>query len=1187
MVKLNLARAKELLDDFEFRELFVEELGWGNPRSPRRSPMRVGERTIQYTEVSQLGGVQVLEVDCGDEVPDARTRREIHAAISKLHHENVLIFVDRGRTQSLWYWVKRDNGKPVPRSHLYVKGQPADLFLSKLNAMMVDLGDFDAEGNLSVVEVTRRLRDALDVERVTKKFYREFQEQHEQFVSLIEGIDDERDRKWYASILLNRLMFIYFLQRKEFLAGGNERYLQEKLEEYGGEEGYRYYDEFLTALFFEGFAKPEAHRSEAARQALGTIPYLNGGLFLRHRIELAGKGRVRVPNRAFDALLKLFRGYDWHLDDTPGGNPNEISPDVLGYIFEKYINQKAFGAYYTRTEITEYLCEQTIHRLILQKVNTPGIPGAIAATQFDSLAELLLRLDAPLCRQLLHDVLPNLSLLDPACGSGAFLVAAMKTLVQVYSAVIGRIKFIADPDLTAWLERTEAEHPSINYYIKKRIIADNLFGVDVMEEATEIAKLRLFLALVASVKRAEDLEPLPNLDFNILPGNSLIGLLHVDEQRYDDAQQDMFGESYRKLVNEKNLLVRRYRHATSLDATAAPTDQASIGTSLQQLRDEIDAHRRDAIGRLNAMLLDEFGRLGIRYEEVSWDLVKNKEGKRKKRPLTMQDIRELHSFHWGYEFDEVIHGRGGFDAIITNPPWDAFKPDSKEFFEEYSGVVSKNKMIIKEFEKERARLLKDGDLRSAWEDYLSRFPHQNLWFRQSADFRANQVAPVVNGKKASIDLNLFKLFLERCFHLLRRGGECGIVIPSGIYTDLGSMGLREMLFSHTQIRGLFGFENRKTIFEGVDSRFKFVVLTFEKGGCTDAFPATFMRHDVVELGAFPREGAIQVRVSDVRRLAPDSLAIREVKDERDAVIAEKLMRFPTLGSSDVGPWNIRLTREFHMTGDSDLFRTYREPGSLPLYEGKLIHQFDHRWDAPRYWVDEEAGRARLANSRLAAIRKKLNAAEMQPRGIDAADIKLDYTMYRVGFRDVAASTNERTMISTVLPRRVFCPHTMSLESVYRDEIRNGELHLNCVSMRNSERLYLVAILNSFVLDFTLRQSVTNHLSFFFVYNLNIPRLTLGDDVFTPIVDRAARLVCTTPEFDDLAHEVGLASHADGATNPTERARLRAELDGLIARLYDLTEEEFAHILSTFPLVAEPIKVAAQNAYRDVQRGLIR
>jgi hypothetical protein len=147
-------------------------------------------------------------------------------------------------------------------------------------------------------------------------------------------------------------------------------------------------------------------------------------------------------------------------------------------------------------------------------------------------------------------------------------------------------------------------------------------------------------------------------------------------------------------------------------------------------------------------------------------------------------------------------------------------------------------------------------------------------------------------------------------------------------------------------------------------------------------------------------------------------------------------------------------------------------------------------------------------------------------------------------------------------------------------------HHSQADLQPAERLYLTTVLNSYVLDWFIRQSVTANVSFFFVYNIPVPRLSASDPRFGLIVQRAARLICTTPEFDDLAMAVGLKSHKDGATDSTERARLRAELDGLVAHLYGLSEEEFVHILGAFPLVAQPVKVAAHNAYRDVERGLI-
>ena len=554
-----------------------------------------------------------------------------------MHHENLLIFLDHARTQSLWYWVKRDGAKAHPRDHLYVKGQPGDLFLSKLATMVVDISELDAEGNIAITEVAGRLKKALDIERVTKKFYTEFQEQHLVFLELIEGIDNEQERRWYASVLLNRLMFIWFLQKKFFLDDGNENYLSDKLAESRKHGRDRYYSEFLHALFFEGFAKPEEKRTPSANKLLGKIKYLNGGLFLEHPVEQRWK-KITIPDKAFDNLFALFKRYSWSLNDTPGGKDDEISPDVLGYIFEKYINQKAFGAYYTRPEITEYLCERTIHRLVLDGVNTKGIAGLVSARQFENIGELLIRLDASLCKKLLHDILPKLRLLDPACGSAAFLVAAMKTLINLYAAVIGKIKFLNDRALSDWIKKIEKEHPNINYFIKKRIITDNLFGVDIMKEAVEIAKLRLFLALVAAAEKVDDLEPLPNIDFNILDGNSLIGLMHVDESAFDSqtgvgSQERMTlrhepGEGYlkmtveskvapdkketigaylatrrqqryREVLAEKNRLIETYRHA------------ATYADDLTSLRDKIEKQKKEATGALDAILLAEFTHLGI------------------------------------------------------------------------------------------------------------------------------------------------------------------------------------------------------------------------------------------------------------------------------------------------------------------------------------------------------------------------------------------------------------------------------------------------------------------------------------------------------------------------------------------------------------------------------------------------
>ncbi len=446
------------------------------------------------------------------EIPARAVRVKLDRLLTEYSKSHLLIFGDEGKTQQEWLWLKPELGKGAKvRSHSYKVSQNPEPLLQKLEALIVD---FQEELNLTHVDVAQKVKQGFDVERVTKQFFQDFEGLHQNLCVEIAGIDSESDRRWYASVLLNRLMFVYFLQRRYFLDQGDALYLQNKLK-ICQQSGQNFYG-FLKDLFFEGFAKPEYERDSETQKRLGKICYLNGGLFLCHPIEDKYKEKeIQIKDHAFVQVFDLFSRYSWHLDDRPDKDPLEINPDVLGYIFEKYINQKEFGAYYTRPEITEYLCDRTINELILDRVKGRGY-------DFGDLRSLLDGLDAALCQALLNDILPSLTLLDPACGSGAFLVAAMKTLITIYEAVVEKSKqFSEDKKIKQWLDQASS-HPSLNYYIKKRIITDNLYGVDIMQEATEIAKLRLFLALVASAKTVHDLEPLPNIDFNIMAGNSLI-----------------------------------------------------------------------------------------------------------------------------------------------------------------------------------------------------------------------------------------------------------------------------------------------------------------------------------------------------------------------------------------------------------------------------------------------------------------------------------------------------------------------------------------------------------------------------------------------------------------------------------------------------------------------------------------
>jgi hypothetical protein len=227
-----------------------------------------------------------------------------------------------------------------------------------------------------------------------------------------------------------------------------------------------------------------------------------------------------------------------------------------------------------------------------------------------------------------------------------------------------------------------------------------------------------------------------------------------------------------------------------------------------------------------------------------------------------------------------------------------------------------------------------------------------------------------------------------------------------------------------------------------------------------------------------------------------------------------------------------------------------------VWEGKMMGQFDGQLEKPKWWISEAT----------------FKTTRFYPRD--------DWHHYRIAIRRIARNTDERTLICTVLP-----PNSVVVHSLF----------VNVDKMLDPQTsLYLCAALNSFVADYFIRQQVTSNVSQFAIHLLPVPSPAASSAAFRAIVHRAARLICTTPEFDDLAIAVGKKKASTssartgeyGTTDPTERAKLRAELDGLVSHLYGLTEAEFVHILGNFPLVPQPVKVAAHNAYRDVERGLI-
>jgi hypothetical protein len=707
-------------------------------------------------------------------------RRKIEHQVARSAHEHLIVFTDANNETQIWQWVKRERGKPTAcREHTFHRSQPGDALLQKLEAIAFTL---EEEDHLSLVDVTRRARAGFDVERVTKRFYDRFQKEHATFLKFIGGITETADRDWYASVMLNRLMFIYFIQRKGFLDGDRD-YLRNRLArmkaEHGKDKFYSFYRYFLLRLFHHGLGGRV--RSPDLDKLLGRIPYLNGGLFDVHELEKPDRygTSLQIPDQAFEHIFDYFDQYQWHLDERPLRADNEINPDVLGYIFEKYVNQKQMGAYYTKEDITEYIAKNTLvpflldaarakckvafensrgptvwdllkadpERYIYQAVRhgsgeplspeiarglsaptprppspngagltlqersclnatahaTHGLPtetwreviarrerydairSKLSAGEICNINDLItLNLDI---RQFAQDIVENcegpdllraiwhaiekVSILDPTCGSGAFLFAALNILEPLYEACLDRMEaFVGDlarsgdthrpekfSDFRQILDRV-AVHPNRDYFILKSIILNNLFGVDIMEEAVEICKLRLFLKLAAQVDPDPaghnfGIEPLPDIDFNIRAGNTLVGYATLDEVTHRVRGDLDFDNAVERIAIKAGDLQQafdafRLRQVDG-DGSVPSEDKQELHHRLQALKDE-----------LNRSLAGDYGvQLSKKEALAAW-------------------LSSHQPFHWAVEFYGIMRN-GGFDVIIGNPPYVAVRKISKAY----------------------------------------------------------------------------------------------------------------------------------------------------------------------------------------------------------------------------------------------------------------------------------------------------------------------------------------------------------------------------------------------------------------------------------------------------------------------------------------------------------------------------
>jgi len=786
-MKIDIPTVRRLLKECDFRTLFREHLGWDNFTAKLDIP--IDGNTHSLAAIAEKRGFQVY---VSPTIPDRPTRLKLDRQITKSAREHLVIYIAPDRKEQIWEWVRREQGKPAAsRDYRFYVSQSGDELIQKLEGIAVELNE---EERLTLPDVAGRVRAALDVDKITKKFYERFKAEHTAFMKFIKGIRHDADLQWYTSLMLNRLMFVYFIQKKGFLDGDTE-YLRNRLarmrQQYGKDKFYSFYRYFLLRLFHEGLGQAPKERMAELDRLLGKVPFLNGGFFEVHDLE-EKYTTIEIPDAAFEKLFEFFEAYRWHLDERPLKEGNEINPDVVGYIFEKYVNQKQMGAYYTKEDITEYISKNTIipflfdaadkkcaiafkpesalwrmlrddpdryiyaavrHGVVTDKGDIIPLPAEIETGVADvskrggwnkpapqpfalptetwrehvARRQRCLEIREKLRKGEVHQVnevitlnldiwqfardaivnsegpellrafyrviaghIPaksnekyerGLSVLDPTCGSGAFLFAALRILETLYSDCLERMRRFVDelehssekhrPEKYADFKAVLAEikdHPNERYFALKSIIINNLFGVDIMEEAVEICKLRLFLKLVAQVERVEQIEPLPDIDFNIRAGNTLVGYVSLDEVRRSQEGQLGFGDKELNRIEEDALVAdgayKRFREQqVRRGGTVTAKDKADLRKKLSKLDAELDRY-----------LAGEYGvKLDKRNGFDAW--------KASHQP-----------FHWLVEFFGIMRD-GGFDVIIGNPPYVVYstgKVDYSLLHNQFTTVATKN-----------------------------------------------------------------------------------------------------------------------------------------------------------------------------------------------------------------------------------------------------------------------------------------------------------------------------------------------------------------------------------------------------------------------------------------------------------------------------------------------------------------
>ena len=832
-----------------------------------------------------------------------------------------------------------------------------------------------------------------------------------------------------------------------------------------------------------------------------------------------------------------------------------------------------------------------------------------------------------------EQALLSLKVIDPACGSGHFLLAAARRIANELTQVRAQSMF-------------QSPAPELYRHSLHEVISKCIYGVDVNPMAVELARMGLWLEGFA------ENEPLSFLDHHLQVGNALLGVMDLETVQLgiDNAaykpQSTEFTEfscatkevcaalkkqntAERKQLNKDDHV--RYTPlgagtsteiATNAFATLnklSATDLENEKAKQQIFEKYCQAIRLTPVYRacdlqIAAYLCPKTAQtqhlVPTSYDIArmcSNDLIEaNSPEMQAKCEFAHQICEQNKVLHWPFMFPEAI-SKGGFDCVLGNPPWEKPKIEDVKWFATRVPPIAKakntneRKSMIKALaqgkwaqkypdDAKSMGLLSDTnntqqralDLLTGSDPDTQQAQTQSEWEQKIfAAYMRDQYQTTAmsvfthlepeSGARFPLtgngDANLFALFAEMAFDLRCEHGAAGIVVPIGLMADKGSCRFCQKLVTNQQVSSIYHFTNTENIFPDVDGRYSFSLLTIRSAKQTDCvFYASNESHldDTLRLVHFMQD--------DIPLINPNTKTVPLVRTKYDLKLCRKIYQHaPVLiqelpDGSQLNPWQIQTMRMFDMSNDSDLFLTKDTPAYeqalqqgktlVPLYEGKLFWQYDHRFNS--YRLNQQT--KKLEISKVALEQKQQLAYSITPQyWVDAVNVqaRLNQKQWTKGWalawRDIARATDERTVIVSALPAMTAVGGTANMIM--------PDVDINIAAC-------LLAMLNSLVVDYLerIKQSgIHTNLAYFKQLPILPPEAFKEQDV-TFICERVAKLTRTA---DDI-NEVWLTDYpAYTFQGPEERLQIRCELDAYIARMYGLTREELHYILDPADAMNDP------------------